>query len=155
MIVTGTKFKVFIRLVLILFFIFNILSAARPGMTASASNRMNVGSLQKTGIQAGPVVFAPQQQGCEDIYKPDGSPAAAANILTNGTPQHQTNTPSNEEDWVYFYAISGHHYDIRTQLTNDINEGDTAANDTLLYLYGPDGSTLLAFNDDVGYKPGI
>ena len=49
-----------------------------------------------------------------------------------------------------FYATSGHAYDIRTQLINDINSSGTAANDTLLYLYDTNGTTQLAFNDDVG-----
>jgi hypothetical protein len=50
-----------------------------------------------------------------------------------------------------FVAHAGNQYEIRTQLTNDINESDTAANDTLLYLYDTNGTTQLAFNDDVGW----
>jgi hypothetical protein len=63
-----TKIKACIRPVLILIFIFNVLCAVRPQMTASASFRFNAGITQKTGIQAGGEVFAPQQQGCVDIY---------------------------------------------------------------------------------------
>jgi hypothetical protein len=61
------------------------------------------------------------------------------------------NTPPTDEDWFKFTAVAGHPYDIRTMLLNDINQGDTASNDTLLYLYGTDGVTQLGFNDDVGY----
>jgi hypothetical protein len=52
---------------------------------------------------------------------------------------------------VKFQTVNGHEYEVRTQLINDINQSDAAANDTLLYLYDTNGSTQLAFNDDVGY----
>ncbi len=68
---------------------------------------------------------------------------------TDGTIQTHLNTPPTDVDWVKFYATAGHNYDIRTMLLNDINQSDTAANDTLLYLYASDGVTQLAFNDDV------
>ena len=72
-------------------------------------------------------------------------------ISTNGTIQSHNNTnPPFELDWVKFDATANDTYEIRTQLTNDINESDTYANDTLLYLYDSTG-TLLAFNDDVGW----
>ncbi len=49
-----------------------------------------------------------------------------------------------------FHATGGDQYEIGTRLTNDINQSDTAANDTYLFLYAPDGITELAQNDDVG-----
>jgi hypothetical protein len=51
---------------------------------------------------------------------------------------------------VKFYATAGRAYEIRTRLLNDINQSSTRANDTLLYLYDTNGTTQLAFNDDVG-----
>ena len=63
---------------------------------------------------------------------------------------HNNTRPASEQDWVRFYAIQGHSYQVRTRLMNDINERDTAANDTELTLYAPDGVTQLAFNDDLG-----
>ncbi len=91
--------------------------------------------------------------GCSiDAYEPDNNYLQAQWITTDGVQQTHNNTnPASEEDWVKFTAAAGHTYQIRTMLLNDINEYDTAANDTLLYLYGTDGTTQLAFNDDVGY----
>ncbi len=94
-----------------------------------------------------------QLQACTpNSYEPDNIATQAQVITTDGVTQTHNNTnPPNEEDWVTFQAVGGHMYEIRTQLLNDINQSDTAANDTLLYLYGTDGVTQLAFNDDVGY----
>jgi len=87
-----------------------------------------------------------------DSYEADNSFAQAQVISTDGVPQCHVNTdPVSEEDWVKFEAVNGHDFEIRTKLLNDINQSDAAANDTLLYLYGTDGTTQLAFNDDVGY----
>lgn len=92
------------------------------------------------------------QQACtNDVYEPDNDFTQAKTISTDAIPQSHVNTPSTEEDWVKFSATTGHQYEIRTRLTNDINQGDTAANDTFLYLYDTDGATVLASNDDVGY----
>ena len=86
-----------------------------------------------------------------DLYEPDNSYSQAQAITTDGVQQYHLNTsPVSEEDWVVFNAIAGHTYEIRTQLINDISSGDNAANDTLLYLYDTNGTTQLAFNDDVG-----
>jgi hypothetical protein len=87
-----------------------------------------------------------------DSYEADNTYAQAGVISTDGVPQcHDNTNPVSEEDWVTFGAVSGHAYEIGTRLLNDINQSDAAANDTLLYLYGTDGTTQLAFNDDVGY----
>ena len=86
-----------------------------------------------------------------DSYEPDNSAAQARVIPTDGTTQDHLNTPTTEEDWFKFNAVAGHPYEIHTMLLNDINQSDTAANDTLLYLYGTNGTTQLGFNDDVGY----
>jgi hypothetical protein len=98
-----------------------------------------------------------------DAYEADNNYTQAQVISTDGVPQCHDNakrvevvngTPAaiEDEDWVKFNAVSGHGYKIGTQLLNDINQSDTAANDTLLYLYATDGMTQLAFNDDVGSR---
>jgi hypothetical protein len=87
-----------------------------------------------------------------DSYEADNTYAQAQEISTDGAPQCHVNTnPVSEEDWVRFGAVNGHAYEIGTRLLSDINQSDAAANDTLLYLYDVDGTTQLAFNDDVGY----
>jgi LPXTG-site transpeptidase (sortase) family protein len=91
------------------------------------------------------------QQACtDDVYEFDNGYLQAKTITTDGIPQSHNNHPATEEDWVTFHAIAGDQYEIGTRLTNDINQSDSGANDTLLYLYAPDGVTQLAFNDDVG-----
>lgn len=88
----------------------------------------------------------------DDSYEPDDTYAQANPISTDGVPQCHVNTdPVSDQDWVTFDAVAGHAYEIGTRLLNDINQSDAAANDTLLYLYDTDGTTQLAFNDDVGY----
>jgi hypothetical protein len=89
-----------------------------------------------------------------DFYESDDLISQATILTTDGTRQDHLNMPANlpvpDEDWFKFTAVAGHSYDIRTQLLNDINQSDAAANDTLLYLYASDGVTQLGFNDDVG-----
>ncbi len=111
---------------------------------------------------ATPVTPTATPQCLNDIYESDNSFAQAQTISTDGVRQCHVNTQRVEvvagtpvvvqdEDWVKFGAVTGHAYTIGTQLVNDINQSDTAANDTLLYLYGTNGTTQLAYNDDVGY----
>jgi hypothetical protein len=91
-----------------------------------------------------------------DYYEPDDSALEAGTLSTDGTTQDHLNMPANapiqDHDWFKFYATAGHEYDIRTMLLNDINQSDTAANDTILNLYASDGKTSLLDNDDVGDK---
>ncbi|RLB22987.1 MAG: hypothetical protein DRG71_06515 [Deltaproteobacteria bacterium] len=76
-----------------------------------------------------------------DEWEVDDTFAEANPIGTDGVAQtHNFNTPG-DQDWVMFEAVEGQHYIIQTE-----NVGDYA--DTVLYLYGTDGSTLLDFNDD-------
>jgi hypothetical protein len=98
------------------------------------------------------VTFTPTQTPLcyPDAYEPDDTYSQAGIIPSDGTTQDHLNTPPADEDWVRFLAAAGHSYEIRTMLLNDIDQGDVAANDTLLYLYDTDGVTQLAFNDDVG-----
>jgi|GEM_PF-2438291 len=76
-----------------------------------------------------------------DAYEGDNSSATAKPITTNGVAQiHNFNVPG-DQDWVSFTAQKGATYVINTS-----NLGPNA--DTVLALYGTDGATLLASNDD-------
>ena len=76
-----------------------------------------------------------------DAYEIDDIPAAAKLIPADGSVQDHNFHVEGEEDWVMFTAQSGIPYTLATA-----NTGGHA--DTVLYLYGPDGKTLLNFNDD-------
>ena len=128
----------------------NPVYAAENVLPPIVSKIDNISDFQNGLVDLGnKIIF---QQACtNDIYEPDNDFSQAKTISTDAIPQSHVNTPSTEEDWVKFSATAGHQYEIRTRLTNDINQGDTAANDTFLYLYDTDGATVLASNDDVGY----
>jgi hypothetical protein len=112
---------------------------------------------------ATPVTPTATPQCLNDVYEPDNTYAQAQVISTDGVRQCHANAERAEvvsgtpvvvqdEDWVTFNAVTGHGYNIGTQLVNDINQSDGAANDTLLYLYDTNGTTQLAYNDDVGSR---
>ncbi len=89
-----------------------------------------------------------QQAGAEiclasaDAYELDNAPATARPIFS-GQVQGHNFTRMNDQDWVKFTAQSNMTYTLRTS-----NLGVAA--DTYLYLYGADGATILASNDDYG-----
>ncbi len=76
-----------------------------------------------------------------DAFEADNTAASAKDITTNGAPQTHTFHAEGDQDWVKFTATAGTTYTIATA-----NTGRHA--DTVLYLYGPDGSTLIGSNDD-------
>ncbi|MEM7129847.1 MAG: trypsin-like serine protease [Chloroflexota bacterium] len=78
-----------------------------------------------------------------DSFEPDDSSADASAIATDGTPQSHTFHVNGDVDWVQFTTISGTQYAIATSSLR----GDA---DTILTLYGPDGSTQIETNDDSG-----
>jgi len=77
-----------------------------------------------------------------DAYEKDDTPVTAQSIAIGQTQHHNHHAPG-DQDWVKFTAQAGGTYAIRTS-------GLDPAADTYLYLYGPDGTTLLAANDDYG-----
>jgi len=81
-----------------------------------------------------------------DSLEGDGSAATAHSIATDGTPQVHNMDTAGDQDWVSFTATAGQTYVIATA-----NLGLNA--DTVLTLYGPDGTTLLDGNDD--YNGGL
>jgi YVTN family beta-propeller protein len=78
-----------------------------------------------------------------DGAEPDDVPAQAKFINTAGLPQTHNICPDNDHDWVSF-SVAGP--GTMTMETRNLSGGT----DTMLYLYAPDGTTLLAYNDDKG-----
>lgn len=72
----------------------------------------------------------------------EGDETSATAHLLGANQLHNLDRP-NDEDWVKLDAKQGQTYTIQTS-----SLGPNA--DTYLYLYGPDGTTLLASNDDFG-----
>jgi hypothetical protein len=147
------KHRDLIRPMLILFLLLGSFISTFPKTTVLAASEVNPVFEMRNGssrISSDDTFLDPPCS--NDTYEPDNTYSQAQPITTDGKLQAHNNTnPTSEEDWVQFDALAGHQYEIRTQLTNDISESDTAANDTLLYLYDTNGTTQLAFNDDVGW----
>ncbi len=76
-----------------------------------------------------------------DIYEDDDSYSTARWLTTDAVSQTHTVHNEQDQDWVNFYAAAGITYTLATT-----NTGGHA--DTVLYLYAPDGHTLIGFNDD-------
>lgn len=75
-----------------------------------------------------------------DKYEPDSTFAQAKPIFKDSAAQSRTLSNLNDADWLKFAAVSGTTYTIETQ-------GST---DTYIDLYGTDGVSLLASDDDSG-----
>ena len=80
-----------------------------------------------------------------DAFENDGSPANAKVMNVGVISSHNLDT-AGDQDWIKFSAQAGVAYMIQTS-----NLGPSA--DTYLYLYGTDGTTMLASNDD--YSGGL
>ena len=92
-----------------------------------------------------PVTFAggPEQPfACPDQYEPDDLPFSTPHLIRNGEVQSR-NFCDDTDDWVGFPACAG-----RTYLIETANLGDLA--DTILDLYNPSATQLLASDDDGG-----
>jgi murein DD-endopeptidase MepM/ murein hydrolase activator NlpD len=75
-----------------------------------------------------------------DNFETDGTPVGASTISPGVSQTHNFNQ-LDDQDWIKFDAVLGQIYTISTS-----NLG--LSSDTYLYLYGTDGVTLLASNDD-------
>ncbi len=82
-----------------------------------------------------------------DAFEPDSGSRFASPITVGGSKQTHNFTPAGDIDWIKFNAAPGT-YTIRT---SDLAPGC----DTVLRLYGADGQTLLATNDDFSYGFGL
>ncbi len=87
------------------------------------------------------VRFKNRQACAVDPYEPDNTPSTATLMLPNSTGKHTLEPPA-DLDWVMFDAVAGGIYTLRT-------DNLLGATDTYLTLYDTDGTTLLAFNDDI------
>ena len=76
-----------------------------------------------------------------DSYEPDNDASHARTITTDNLLQTHNFHIAGDQDWLKFSATSGKTYTIQTN-----NTGNFA--DTVLSLYGTDGSTLITWNDD-------
>jgi hypothetical protein len=103
---------------------------------------------------AAPCVAAPSDPGppvagaacadtlvAEDPIEPNNTPASAITLTLGSTQTHATGTPG-DADWLTISTRAGARYALETR------DLDSDA-DTVLQIYSPDGSTLLATNDDV------
>jgi YVTN family beta-propeller protein len=78
-----------------------------------------------------------------DSFEVDDTPAQANLINTAGLSQGHNICPNGDKDWMTFYVPGPMQL---TMATRNLMGGA----DTVLYLYAPDGETLLALNDDAG-----
>lgn len=85
---------------------------------------------------------------CRDFYEPDDQPLDAKAISTDGVVQRRNIHQAGDRDYVKFSAAAGHTYVLKT-----LNLGGGVANDTRLTLLAPDGTTVLAINDDSPTDP--
>ncbi|HEU5433406.1 MAG TPA: hypothetical protein VFU81_17205, partial [Thermomicrobiales bacterium] len=79
---------------------------------------------------------------CPDAsFEPDDSPAQARSITIGATDTHAFCGSASDQDWVRFDAVAGFAYRIETL---DLATGV----DTVLQLYGSDGTTSIASDDN-------
>ena len=80
-----------------------------------------------------------------DGFEPDDTPEQASSATTDGSAQTHTFHMPGDVDWLAFAAVEGESYTIET--TNLAVDTDT-----ILALYAPNGTDLIASNDDI--EPG-
>ncbi|MGQ9715329.1 MAG: PPC domain-containing protein, partial [Anaerolineae bacterium] len=90
----------------------------------------------------------PSPTPCSDPYEPDDFWYQAKTILVGEVWQTHLHQAPGDVDYVKFTAAAGRTYVIRTDFL-----GDGLQNDTTLTLYGTDGITPLAFNDQDPANP--
>jgi hypothetical protein len=78
-----------------------------------------------------------------DVYEPDDQWLLARAIAADGSSHAHTSHAPGDVDFVKFAASAGSSYVMRA-----FELGGRPFNDTTLTLYGPDGQTPLAYNDD-------
>ena len=81
-----------------------------------------------------------------DGWEPDDTPGQASLAATGGSVQYHTFHHSQDEDWARFPAQAGVSYLVETSMLG-------YGADTQLAIFGPDGQTLLAENDDCQGHP--
>ncbi|HUS80622.1 MAG TPA: DVUA0089 family protein [Armatimonadota bacterium] len=91
------------------------------------------------------LALAPIMATAADSREPDNQPAQARTIPTDGTAQAHTIDPADDVDWVKFTVAAGAYCTMETAAS-----GGSPVNDTVIYLYGSNGTTQLAEDDDGG-----
>ena len=109
-----------------------------PGWGESGYMRIGYG-ISNVGYSANYIVYGGGS--CQDAYESDDTYTNAKTITVNGAVQHHTFHENGDEDWAKFTVTAGSAYTITTS-----NLG--TSNDTVLYLYDTDGTTMLTSNDD-------
>ena len=87
------------------------------------------------------VRFKNRQSCARDLYEPDDTRQQASLMKSGEGPRKHTLEPPTDQDWIAFDAVRGWRYVLRTQNL-------LGSTDTVLTLYGTDGETVLASNDD-------
>ncbi len=121
---------------------YNALRAAASALYggASAQYQATLNAAQAVGLNSPPSCG---ETAPPDSYEPDNSATAARPITVNGVAQRHNFHTAGDQDWVTFNATAGTVYTIQTS-------GLESNADTVLALFGNNGSLLLAQNDDYG-----
>lgn len=101
--------------------------------------------MQILAVALAPAMLACASAEAADAYEPDNSPGQARPIATDGTPQTHEIRPASDVDYVRFSAVAETEYIIETSPTASGDVGDT-----VVTLFGPNGVTVLAEDDDGG-----
>lgn len=109
----------------------------------------------------------PNPATCNDVYEQDGLPELANLIISNETQKGRLLCPVGDADWIKFFGLKGYVYAITTS-TKGYNPPDSPlpppstppapppppgtspepGADTIMYLFGRDGVTLLGSNNN-------
>jgi hypothetical protein len=99
-----------------------------------------------------PNTVPPVASVCNDKYEQDGLPELANLITTNETQKEHLLCPTGDSDWIKFYALAepDYTYVISTNTKSyGIPEGSPEPGaDTILYLFGRDGVSLIGSNNN-------
>jgi hypothetical protein len=93
-----------------------------------------------------PNTAPPNASVCNDRYEQDGLPELAKLILSNETQKEHILCPNTDADWVKFFGLAEYTYAISTT-TAPYGSPEPGA-DTLLFLFGRDGVTLIGSNNN-------
>ncbi|NLE58432.1 MAG: S8 family serine peptidase, partial [Planctomycetes bacterium] len=100
--------------------------------------------------------------GADPYGEPDNTPAQAKLVETDGTLHDRRISPAGDHDYIKFQATAGHNYTIQTSSLGDLRGSipvdppkakggvGALALDTVMHLFGTDGTTELAYDDDGG-----
>jgi len=120
-----------------------------PTATRTATPTATPTATATSTVTPTPTVTAtPTATPCTDPYEPDDFWYQAKTILVGATWQDHLHQAPGDVDYVKFTAAEGRTYVIRTGFL-----GDGPQNDTTLTLYGTDGLTPLAYNDQDPENP--